>query len=84
MESYKTSGTCSREIIFDVADHKITSVKFISGCRGNTQGVAKLAVGRDIDEVIALLGGIECRNGTSCPDQLAKALIEYKNTHPEA
>ena len=81
MESYKTSGTCSREIIFDVQDHKITSLKFISGCRGNTQGVAKLAIGMDIDDVIARLGGIQCRNGTSCPDQLAKALIEYKNTH---
>lgn len=84
MESYKTSGTCSREIIFDVQDHKITSLKFISGCRGNTQGVAKLALGMDIDDVITRLGGIQCRNGTSCPDQLAKALMEYKETHPEA
>lgn len=84
METYKTNGTCSREIIFDVKDHKIASLKFIHGCSGNTQGVAKLALGRDIDEVIGLLSGIECRNGTSCPDQLARALTEYKNTHPEA
>ena len=81
MERYETHGTCSREILFDVKDNKITSVKFIRGCVGNTQGVAKLAVGRDVDEVIALLSGIECRNGTSCPDQLAKALTEYKNSH---
>lgn len=84
MESYKTSGTCSQEILFDVRDHKIASVQFIRGCAGNTQGVAKLAVGRDIDEVIELLGGIKCRNNTSCPDQFAKALIEYKKNHPEA
>lgn len=78
MYSYKTSGTCSQEIQFDVEDNKLTSVKFIRGCAGNTQGVAKLAVGRDVDEVIALLSGIQCRNGTSCPDQLARALKEYK------
>lgn len=84
MEAYKTSGTCSREILFDVQDHKIVSLKFIRGCAGNTQGVAKLALGRDIDEVISLLKGIQCRNGTSCPDQLARALIEYKQTHPDA
>lgn len=84
METYKTSGTCSREIIFDVQDHKIVSLKFIRGCAGNTQGVAKLALGMDIDDVIARLKGIQCRNGTSCPDQLAQALIEYKATHPNA
>ncbi|MCH5160446.1 MAG: TIGR03905 family TSCPD domain-containing protein [Clostridiales bacterium] len=81
MERYVTSGTCSREILFDIEDNKIKSVQFVRGCAGNTQGVARLAVGRDIDEVIELLSGVECRNGTSCPDQLAKALIEYKNTH---
>ena len=78
METYKTTGTCSREIIFDVQNNKIVSLKFIRGCAGNTQGVAKLAVGRDVDEVIGLLSGIQCRNGTSCPDQLARALKEYK------
>ncbi len=80
MYSYKTSGTCSQEILFDVKDGKITQVKFIRGCAGNTQGVAKLAVGRDVDEVISLLSGIQCRNGTSCPDQLARALKQYKET----
>ena len=81
METYKTSGTCSKEIIFDVVDHKIASLKFINGCHGNTQGVAKLALGRDIDEVISLLDGIVCRNGTSCPDQLARALKEIGRAH---
>lgn len=84
MERYETHGTCSREIMFDVKDNKLTSVQFVRGCVGNTQGVSRLAVGRDIDEVIKLLSGIQCRNGTSCPDQLAKALIEYKNTHLKA
>lgn len=79
MESYKTKGTCSREIQFEVKDGKVYNVTFIGGCRGNTQGVAKLCEGRNIDEVITLLEGIQCRFGTSCPDQLAKALKEYKD-----
>lgn len=78
MQSYKTSGTCSQEIQFDVVDGKVRNVKFIRGCLGNTQGVARLAEGRDIDEVISLLSGVQCRNGTSCPDQLARALAAYK------
>ena len=84
METYKTTGTCSREIIFDVQNNKIVALKFIRGCAGNTQGVAKLALGMDVDEVIARLKGIQCRNGTSCPDQLAQALIEYKAAHPNS
>lgn len=81
METYKTFGVCSRTIDFEVENNIIKSVKFNGGCMGNTQGVAKLAVGRTVDEVIALLEGIQCRNGTSCPDQLAKALKEYKQNH---
>lgn len=83
MYSYKTHGTCSQEILFDVKDNKITELKFIRGCAGNTQGVARLAIGMDIDEVIARLKGVQCRNGTSCPDQLAQALIEYKNSQQQ-
>ena len=74
MKSYKTTGTCSQEIQYEVADGIVTACQFVGGCRGNTQGVAKLAVGRKAEDVIALLKGIECRNGTSCPDQLARAL----------
>lgn len=81
METYKTSGVCSRTIDFEIKNNIIKQVKFNGGCMGNTQGVAKLAVGRSVDEVISLLEGIQCRNGTSCPDQLAKALKQYKETH---
>lgn len=81
MEEYTTRGTCSSKIMFEIEDNKIASLKFVGGCRGNTQGVAKLAVGRDIDEVIELLGGVICRNNTSCPDQLAQALKQYKAAH---
>lgn len=77
--TYRTFGTCAYQITFDVEDDKVKNVKFHGGCVGNTQGVAKLVEGRNIDEVIKLLSGIKCRNGTSCPDQLAKALIQYKN-----
>ncbi|MBQ4542062.1 MAG: TIGR03905 family TSCPD domain-containing protein [Clostridia bacterium] len=81
MESYKTTGVCSRTIEFEVDGNILKSVKFIGGCAGNTQGVSKLATNRPIDEVISLLEGIKCRNNTSCPDQLAKALKNYKETH---
>ena len=81
MYTYKTYGTCSRQIIYDVEDGVVKSVKFIGGCMGNLQGVAKLVEGRKIEEVISLLEGIKCRNNTSCPDQLAPALMEYKEAH---
>ena len=81
MASYRTVGTCSRQIIYEVEDGILKSLKFINGCSGNTQGVSRLAVGMKIDDIIAKLQGVQCRNGTSCPDQLAKALIEYKKNH---
>ena len=81
METYKTSGVCSRSTDFEVDGNILKSVNFNGGCRGNTQGVARLAINRPIDEVINLLEGVECRNGTSCPDQLAKALKKYKEEH---
>lgn len=77
---YKTKGTCSQEILFDIRDGKVRDVQFISGCHGNTQGVAALVEGMDVDEVIARLKGIRCgRKPTSCPDQLALALEAAKN-----
>ncbi len=77
---YMTRGTCSRQILFDIEDGKVRNVKFISGCSGNTQGVAKLVEGMDVDEVISRLKGIRCgMKSTSCPDQLAKALEQAKN-----
>ena len=81
MESYRTNGTCCKQIIFEVEDNKLTSCKFINGCSGNTQGIARLVVGQDIDHVIDKLKGIVCRQNTSCPDQLAKALEEYKKNN---
>jgi uncharacterized protein (TIGR03905 family) len=74
MKLFRTQGTCSAAIEYEVADGILTSCRFMGGCPGNTQGVAKLAVGRRVEDVIALLKGIQCRGGTSCPDQLARAL----------
>lgn len=77
MYTYKTKGTCSREITFNVIDHKLKNVSFLGGCNGNLQGIAKLVEGMDIDEVKSKLKGIDCNGkGTSCPDQLAKAIDE--------
>jgi uncharacterized protein (TIGR03905 family) len=81
MQIYNTKGTCSRQIQYDVEDGKLTSVKFIGGCKGNLQAVSKLVEGKPIEEVISLLKGIDCRAGTSCADQLATALMKYKETH---
>ena len=74
MPTYKTRGVCSRAIDFEVEDGIITSCSFTGGCTGNTQGVARLVIGMSVDEAIRRLKGIQCRSGTSCPDQLALAL----------
>ena len=81
MYTYRTHGTCSMQISFDVVDGLVKDVKFLGGCRGNTQGVSALVQDMPVDEVIARLKGIQCRNGTSCPNELAKALEEYKASH---
>lgn len=79
MFTFSTKGTCSRQILFDVdAENKLHGVRFIGGCGGNLQGIARLVEGKNIDEIETLLKGIRCRNGTSCPDQLSKAITEYK------
>lgn len=81
MFTYSTKGTCSRQILFDVdADNKMRNVRFIGGCGGNLQGIARLVEGKDIDEVASLLAGIRCKGNTSCPDQLSQAIGEYKAT----
>lgn len=81
MFTYYTSGTCSRQIIFEVdKDNKLHGVKFIGGCSGNLQGVGKLVEGKDIDEIEKLLAGVKCKNNTSCPDQLSKAIAAYKKS----
>ena len=79
MKTYITRVTCPRQIIFDVTpDRKLMNVKFIGGCSGNLQAISRLVNGMDIDEVIKTLKGIKCQADTSCGDQLAKALIDYK------
>lgn len=79
MQTYMTRGTCSRQILFDVTDEMtVKNVKFIGGCSGNLQAVARLVDGKHVDEVISTLKGIKCRSNTSCGDQLALALEDYK------
>ena len=79
MFTYSPTGTCSRQILFDVdSNNKMHNVRFIGGCSGNLQGIARLVEGRDIDEVENILKGVRCKGNTSCPDQLARAIAAYK------
>lgn len=76
---YMTKGVCSRAIDFEIENNIVKTVQFTGGCNGNTQGVARLVEGMDIDVAISKLKGIDCGGrGTSCPDQLAKALEQAK------
>ena len=80
MYEFKTSGTCSQRILFDVENGKVKNVQFIGGCNGNLKGIAALVEGMDVDAVIERVRGITCgMKKTSCPDQLAQALIAAKN-----
>ena len=75
--SYTPEGVCSRRIDIETEGDKITKVKFMGGCAGNTQGVARLLEGMTVDEAIERLEGIRCGfKPTSCPDPLARALEE--------
>ena len=74
MFHYKTRGTCSTQIDLEIENGVITACAFHNGCLGNSQGLAKMVIGRSADEVKESLRGIQCRGGTSCPDQLAKAI----------
>lgn len=76
---YKTKGTCSRSILFDIEDGKVKNVQFIGGCNGNLKGIGALVEGMNVEDVIAKVEGIHCGSKTtSCPDQLAQALKEAK------
>ena len=77
MYHYKTHGTCSSEIELEIQNGIITHCKFIGGCKGNTQGLARMVIGCKAAEVAQRLEGIPCRGNTSCPDQLSKAIHEY-------
>ncbi len=73
--SFDTRGTCSTKIEFDIDGDVITNVKFTGGCNGNLQAVSKLVDGKTVDEIESLLKGIDCNGrGTSCADQLARAV----------
>ena len=77
--TYKTKGTCSREIVFEVEEGKVKNVQFFGGCNGNLKGIAALVEGMDVNDVITRVEGICCGpKATSCPDQLAQALKEVR------
>lgn len=79
---YIPQGVCSMQLIFDIENNIIKKLQIIGGCPGNTIGISRLVVGRSVDEVIDMLKGIECgTKGTSCPDQVAIALEEYKKNN---
>ena len=78
--SYTPRGVCSAKIDFEIEDGKVKNLVFTRGCNGNTQGISKLVEGMDVDDVINRLKGTNCGGrGTSCPDQLARALENAKN-----
>jgi len=78
--TFTPRGVCSRQIAFEIEDGIVKSCHFTGGCNGNTQGIASLVQGMEIDEVIKRLKGLDCNGkGTSCPDQLAAALELAKN-----
>lgn len=80
MTSYKPSGVCAREIKFELNGDTIEKVEFVGGCPGNTMGLSLLLQGMNVNKAINLLSGVKCGNkGTSCPDQLAKALKQSIN-----
>ena len=75
--TYKTRGTCSQQIRFDLEDGVVKNVKFLGGCNGNLQGISALVEGMKAEEAIQKLSGIRCGfKATSCPDQLSRALKE--------
>ena len=76
--SYRPRGVCPMEINFDLNGNVVRNIEFTGGCNGNTQGIAGLVKGMKVEDVIARLENVDCGGrGTSCPDQLSKALKEY-------
>lgn len=79
---YTPEGVCSMEMIFKIENNIVKKLEIIGGCPGNTVGVSKLIENKSVDEIIKLLKGIPCGyKGTSCPDQVAKALELYKSNN---
>lgn len=82
---YDTSGTCSKKITILIENNIVVSVKFMGGCNGNLQGISKLVEGMNIYNIINKFKGIDCNGkGTSCPDQLARALTNYYEAKNES
>lgn len=82
---YETKGTCCRVIQIEICNSVIKNVEFFGGCNGNLQGLKALLQNMHIDEVIEKFSGIRCEDkNTSCPDQLAQCLVQYKSKKPEA
>ena len=80
-EIYNTKGVCAKEINFDIENDKVKNVIFTGGCDGNHKGLCSLVEGMSVDDVITRLEGINCgMRSSSCPDQLAQALKEYKKS----
>ena len=79
--TYKTRGTCSSQITFDLNGDIVTNVKFYGGCNGNLKGIASLVEGMKVQDISDRLSGLTCGfKSTSCPDQLAKAIVEAYNS----
>lgn len=77
---YKTKGTCSQRILFEIEEGKVKNVQFLGGCNGNLKGIGALVEGMDVQDVISRVEGIKCgMKNTSCPDQLAQALKASKS-----
>lgn len=77
--SYQPKGVCSRQFNFEIEDGVIQSFEAIGGCNGNLKGIGCLLKGRSVDEVIQTLSGVTCgMKPTSCPDQIAQALKNYR------
>ena len=78
---YKTKGTCSQRILFEIEEGKVKNVQFLGGCNGNLKGIGALVEGMDVQDVSSRVEGSKCgMKTTSCPDQLAQALKEAANT----
>lgn len=77
---YYPKGVCSRHYVIEIEDDKIVSLEVEGGCQGNLKGISRIVVGMNVDDVISAFEGVDCGGkGTSCPDQIAKALKSYKN-----
>ncbi len=80
--TYRPRGVCSRLMEIEVEDGKIASVSVTGGCDGNLKGISRLLKGMEVDEAIRRMQGIRCGGkATSCPDQLAIALSQYRKEH---